>query len=195
MSDRPHTPFLDRVHLPADIRTFQKAELPQLADELRQEMISAVSTSGGHLGSGLGVVELTVAIHHVFNTPEDILIWDVGHQCYPHKSSPTRRDRIRTLRQAGAHRFTKRSESEYDPSGGAFVDLHLAALRLRHFEQLADRPGRAIAVIVDGAMSAGMAYEAITMPTRRQSADLHPQRQTCLSRPRRRALALRGAAV
>jgi len=98
MSERPHTPLLDRVNSPADIRSFQKAELPQLADELRQEMISAVSQSGGHLGSGLGVVELTVAIHFVFDTPRDTLIWDVGHQCYPHKIVTGRRDRIRTLR-------------------------------------------------------------------------------------------------
>jgi 1-deoxy-D-xylulose-5-phosphate synthase len=163
MSDRPHTPLLDRVNSPADIRTFQKAELPQLADELRQEMISAVSTSGGHLGSGLGVVELTVAIHHVFNTPEDILIWDVGHQCYPHKIVTGRRDRIRTLRQGGGlSGFTKRSESEYDPFGAAHSSTSIsAALGFAISNKLADRPGRAIAVIGDGAMSAGMAYEAM----------------------------------
>ena len=163
MSDRPHTPFLDRVNSPADIRTFQKAELPQLADELRREMISAVSTSGGHLGSGLGVVELTVAIHHVFNTPEDILIWDVGHQCYPHKIVTGRRDRIRTLRQGGGlSGFTKRSESEYDPFGAAHSSTSIsAALGFAISNKLANRPGRAIAVIGDGAMSAGMAYEAM----------------------------------
>ena len=163
MSDRPHTPFLDRVDSPADIRTFQKAELPQLADELRQEMISAVSTSGGHLGSGLGVVELTVAIHHVFNTPQDILIWDVGHQCYPHKIVTGRRDRIRTLRQGGGlSGFTKRSESEYDPFGAAHSSTSIsAALGFAISNKLAGRPGRAIAVIGDGAMSAGMAYEAM----------------------------------
>ncbi len=163
MSDRPHTPLLDRVNSPADIRTFQKAELPQLSDELRQEMISAVSTSGGHLGSGLGVVELTVAIHHVFNTPEDILIWDVGHQCYPHKIVTGRRDRIRTLRQGGGlSGFTKRSESEYDPFGAAHSSTSIsAALGFAISNKLADRPGRAIAVIGDGAMSAGMAYEAM----------------------------------
>ena len=163
MSDRPHTPLLDRVNSPADIRTFQKAELPQLADELRQEMISAVSTSGGHLGSGLGVVELTVAIHHVFDTPRDILIWDVGHQCYPHKIVTGRRDRIRTLRQGGGlSGFTKRSESEYDPFGAAHSSTSIsAALGFAISNKLADRPGRAIAVIGDGAMSAGMAYEAM----------------------------------
>jgi len=163
MSDRPHTPLLDRVNSPADIRAFQKGELPQLADELRQEMISAVSTSGGHLGSGLGVVELTVAIHHVFNTPEDILIWDVGHQCYPHKIVTGRRDRIRTLRQGGGlSGFTKRSESEYDPFGAAHSSTSIsAALGFAISNKLADRPGRAIAVIGDGAMSAGMAYEAM----------------------------------
>ncbi|MDQ3074917.1 MAG: 1-deoxy-D-xylulose-5-phosphate synthase [Pseudomonadota bacterium] len=163
MSDRPHTPLLDRVNSPADIRTFRKTELPQLADELRQEMISAVSTSGGHLGSGLGVVELTVAIHHVFNTPEDILIWDVGHQCYPHKIVTGRRDRIRTLRQGGGlSGFTKRSESEYDPFGAAHSSTSIsAALGFAISNKLAGRPGRAIAVIGDGAMSAGMAYEAM----------------------------------
>jgi 1-deoxy-D-xylulose-5-phosphate synthase len=163
MSDRPHTPLLDRVASPADIRAFAKTDLPQLADELRQEMISAVSTSGGHLGSGLGVVELTVAIHHVFNTPEDILIWDVGHQCYPHKIVTGRRDRIRTLRQGGGlSGFTKRSESEYDPFGAAHSSTSIsAALGFAISNKLANRPGRAIAVIGDGAMSAGMAYEAM----------------------------------
>ena len=117
MSDRPETPLLDQVQYPADIRQIEKAQLPQLADELRSEMISAVSQSGGHLGSGLGVVELTVAIHHVFDTPNDILVWDVGHQCYPHKIITGRRDRIRTIRQGGGlSGFTKRAESEYDHS-------------------------------------------------------------------------------
>ena len=163
MSERPQTPLLDQVDLPADIRKLQKAQLPQLADELRAEMISAVSTSGGHLGSGLGVVELTVAIHHVFNTPDDILIWDVGHQCYPHKIVTGRRDRIRTLRQGGGlSGFTKRSESEYDPFGAAHSSTSIsAALGFAISNKLANRPGRAIAVIGDGAMSAGMAYEAM----------------------------------
>ena len=163
MSEHPQTPLLDQVDLPADIRKLQKAQLPQLADELRAEMISAVSTSGGHLGSGLGVVELTVAIHHVFNTPDDILIWDVGHQCYPHKIVTGRRDRIRTLRQGGGlSGFTKRSESEYDPFGAAHSSTSIsAALGFAISNKLANRPGRAIAVIGDGAMSAGMAYEAM----------------------------------
>ncbi|HVF37357.1 MAG TPA: 1-deoxy-D-xylulose-5-phosphate synthase N-terminal domain-containing protein, partial [Sphingomicrobium sp.] len=163
MSDRPHTPLLDRVNLPTDIRTLAKAELPQLADELRAEMISAVSQSGGHLGSGLGVVELTVAIHHVFDTPDDKLIWDVGHQCYPHKIVTGRRDRIRTIRQGGGlSGFTKRAESEYDPFGAAHSSTSIsAALGFAISNKLADRPGRAIAVIGDGAMSAGMAYEAM----------------------------------
>ena len=163
MSERPQTPLLDQVDLPADIRKLQKAQLPQLADELRAEMISAVSTSGGHLGSGLGVVELTVAIHHVFNTPDDILIWDVGHQCYPHKIVTGRRDRIRTLRQGGGlSGFTKRTESEYDPFGAAHSSTSIsAALGFAISNKLANRPGRAIAVIGDGAMSAGMAYEAM----------------------------------
>jgi 1-deoxy-D-xylulose-5-phosphate synthase len=163
MSDRPETPLLDQVDYPADIRKLQKAELPQLADELRAEMISAVSQSGGHLGSGLGVVELTVAIHHVFDTPNDKLIWDVGHQCYPHKIVTGRRERIRTIRQGGGlSGFTKRAESEYDPFGAAHSSTSIsAALGFAISNKLADRPGRAIAVIGDGAMSAGMAYEAM----------------------------------
>src|SRR6266550_7991817 len=114
MSDRPETPLLDTVHFPADIRALGKDQLPQLADELRQETISAVSVTGGHLGAGLGVVELTVALHYVFDTPRDRLIWDVGHQAYPHKILTGRRDRMRTLRQEdGLSGFTRRSESEY----------------------------------------------------------------------------------
>jgi 1-deoxy-D-xylulose-5-phosphate synthase len=163
MSDRPETPLLDQVQYPADVRKLDKAQLPQLADELRQEMISAVSQSGGHLGSGLGVVELTVAVHYVFDTPGDKLIWDVGHQCYPHKIITGRRDRIRTIRQGGGlSGFTKRSESEYDPFGAAHSSTSIsAALGFAISNKLADRPGRAIAVIGDGAMSAGMAYEAM----------------------------------
>ncbi|HMI41769.1 MAG TPA: 1-deoxy-D-xylulose-5-phosphate synthase [Sphingomicrobium sp.] len=163
MSDRPATPLLDTIQSPADIRALQRAQLPQLADELRQEMISAVSVTGGHLGAGLGVVELTVAIHHVFNTPDDKLVWDVGHQAYPHKIVTGRRDRIRTLRQGGGlSGFTKRSESEYDPFGAAHSSTSIsAALGFAISNKLADREGRAIAVIGDGAMSAGMAYEAM----------------------------------
>jgi 1-deoxy-D-xylulose-5-phosphate synthase len=163
MSDRPDTPLLDQVQYPADIRKLEKAQLPQLADELRAEMISAVSQSGGHLGSGLGVVELTVAIHYVFDTPADKLIWDVGHQCYPHKIITGRRDRIRTIRQGGGlSGFTKRAESEYDPFGAAHSSTSIsAALGFAISNKLAGKPGRAIAVIGDGAMSAGMAYEAM----------------------------------
>jgi 1-deoxy-D-xylulose-5-phosphate synthase len=163
MSERPDTPLLDQVHFPADIRKLQKSDLPQLADELRAEMISAVSTSGGHLGSGLGVVELTIAIHYVFDTPNDKLIWDVGHQCYPHKIITGRRDRIRTIRQGGGlSGFTKRAESEYDPFGAAHSSTSIsAALGFAISNKLSDKPGRAIAVIGDGAMSAGMAYEAM----------------------------------
>jgi 1-deoxy-D-xylulose-5-phosphate synthase len=163
MSERPDTPLLDQVQFPADIRKLDKAQLPQLADELRAEMISAVSQSGGHLGSGLGVVELTVAIHYVFETPDDRLIWDVGHQCYPHKIVTGRRDRIRTIRQGGGlSGFTKRAESEYDPFGAAHSSTSIsAALGFAISNKLADKPGRAIAVIGDGAMSAGMAYEAM----------------------------------
>ena len=163
MSDRPVTPLLDTVHVPADLRALSKDQLPQLADELRQETISAVSVTGGHLGAGLGVVELTVALHYVFNTPNDKLIWDVGHQAYPHKIITGRRERIRTLRQGGGlSGFTKRSESEYDPFGAAHSSTSIsAALGFAIANKLSKSPGRAIAVIGDGALSAGMAYEAM----------------------------------
>lgn len=163
MSDRPETPLLDTVQYPEDIRRLDKSQLPQLAEELRQEVISAVSVTGGHLGAGLGVVELTVAIHYVFDTPNDRLVWDVGHQAYPHKIVTGRRDRIRTLRQGGGlSGFTKRSESEYDPFGAAHSSTSIsAALGFAIANKLADTPGKAIAVIGDGAMSAGMAYEAM----------------------------------
>ena len=163
MSDRPDTPLLDRVRLPSDLRSLDKSELPQLADELRQETISAVSVTGGHLGAGLGVVELTVAAHFVFDTPTDKLIWDVGHQAYPHKILTGRRDRIRTLRQGGGlSGFTRRSESEYDPFGAAHSSTSIsAALGFAIANKIAGKPGKAIAVIGDGALSAGMAYEAM----------------------------------
>lgn len=163
MSHAPQTPLLDRVQSPADLRKLDKSELRQFSDELRAEMIDAVSTSGGHLGSGLGVVELTTAIHYVFNTPEDRLVWDVGHQCYPHKIITGRRDRIRTLRQGGGlSGFTKRAESEYDPFGAAHSSTSIsAALGFAMANKLNDKTGRGIAVIGDGSMSAGMAYEAM----------------------------------
>ncbi|QDZ06736.1 1-deoxy-D-xylulose-5-phosphate synthase [Sphingomonas panacisoli] len=163
MADLPPTPLLDTVSTPADLRKLDPKQLRQLADELRAETISAVGTTGGHLGSGLGVVELTAAIHYVFNTPDDRLIWDVGHQCYPHKILTGRRDRIRTLRQGGGlSGFTKRSESEYDPFGAAHSSTSIsAALGFAIANKLAGKPGKAIAVIGDGAMSAGMAYEAM----------------------------------
>src|SRR5213082_2303574 len=163
MTDRPDTPLLDTVQFPADIRALGKDQLPQLADELRQETISAVSVTGGHLGAGLGVVELTVAIHYVFDTPNDKLIWDVGHQAYPHKIITGRRDRIRTLRQGGGlSGFTRRAESEYDPFGAAHSSTSIsAALGFAIASKLSDSPGRAVAVIGDGALSAGMAYEAM----------------------------------
>ena len=125
---RPSTPLLDRIKTPADMRGLPERELRQLADELRAETIDAVSVTGGHLGAGLGVVELTVALHHVFETPRDILIWDVGHQAYPHKILTGRRDRIRTLRQGGGlSGFTKRAESEYDPFGAAHAATSISA--------------------------------------------------------------------
>ncbi len=163
MSDRPHTPLLDTVQYPGDLRKLDKAQLEQLADELRQETISAVSVTGGHLGAGLGVVELTVAVHYVFDTPRDTLIWDVGHQAYPHKILTGRRDRIRTLRQGGGlSGFTRRSESEYDPFGAAHSSTSMsAALGFAIANKLSGTAGKAIAVIGDGAMSAGMAYEAM----------------------------------
>lgn len=163
MSVTPDTPLLDTVDTPADLRTLKPEQLRQLSDELRNEMISAVGSTGGHLGSGLGVVELTVAIHYVFNTPDDRLIWDVGHQAYPHKILTGRRDRIRTLRQGGGlSGFTKRSESEYDPFGAAHSSTSISAgLGFAIANKLNDQPGKGIAVIGDGAMSAGMAYEAM----------------------------------
>jgi 1-deoxy-D-xylulose-5-phosphate synthase len=159
----PSTPLLDTVHTPDDLRRLAPDQLRQLADELRAETISAVGTTGGHLGSGLGVVELTTAIHYVFDTPADKLIWDVGHQCYPHKILTGRRDRIRTLRQGGGlSGFTKRAESAYDPFGAAHSSTSIsAALGFAVANKMQDKPGKAIAVIGDGAMSAGMAYEAM----------------------------------
>ena len=163
MSDRPATPLLDTVDTPEDLRRLDRSHLRQLADELRAEMIDAVGSTGGHLGSGLGVVELTVAVHYVFDTPRDRLIWDVGHQAYPHKILTGRRDRIRTLRQSGGlSGFTKRSESEYDPFGAAHSSTSISAgLGFAIANTLTGAPGKAIAVIGDGAMSAGMAYEAM----------------------------------
>ncbi len=163
MSDQSVTPLLDRVRVPADMKDFDRHELSQLANELRQELIGTVSQTGGHLGAGLGVVELTVAIHHVFNTPEDRLVWDVGHQCYPHKILTGRRDRIGTLRQGGGlSGFTKRAESEFDPFGAAHAATSIsAALGMAVARDLSGGSNNVIAVIGDGSMSAGMAYEAM----------------------------------
>ena len=163
MTSRPLTPTLDRVHLPADMKALSDRELKLLADELRAETISAVSVTGGHLGAGLGVVELTVALHAVFDAPRDKLIWDVGHQCYPHKILTGRRDRIRTLRsEGGLSGFTKRSESPFDPFGAAHSSTSIsAALGFAMAAELGGDPGDAIAVIGDGSMSAGMAFEAM----------------------------------
>ena len=160
---RPVTPTLDRVACPADMKALSDRDLTLLAGELRAEVISAVSETGGHLGSSLGVVELTVAIHAVFNTPFDKLIWDVGHQCYPHKILTARRDRIRTLRaEGGLSGFTKRSESEYDPFGAAHSSTSIsAALGFTVGRDLGQATGDAVAVIGDGSISAGMAYEAL----------------------------------
>jgi 1-deoxy-D-xylulose-5-phosphate synthase len=163
MTPQAIKPMLDRVRVPADLRNFSPAQLKQLADEVRRETIEAVSITGGHLGASLGVVELTVALHYVFDTPNDRLIWDVGHQSYPHKILTGRRDRIRTLRQGGGlSGFTRRSESEYDPFGAAHSSTSISAgLGMAVARDLKGDRRHVIAVIGDGAMSAGMAYEAM----------------------------------
>ena len=163
MSDQPNTPLLDRVQTPADMKSLSDAQLRKLADELRAETIAAVSVTGGHLGAGLGVVEMTVALHAVFDAPKDKIIWDVSHQSYPHKILTGRRDRIRTIRtEGGLSGFTKRSESPYDPFGAAHSSTSIsAALGFAVARDLGGDPGDAIAIIGDGAISAGMAYEAM----------------------------------
>ncbi|MCK0120592.1 1-deoxy-D-xylulose-5-phosphate synthase [Loktanella sp. F6476L] len=163
MADRPTTPILDQVTVPADMKSLSDAQLRQLADDVREETISAVSVTGGHLGAGLGVVELTVALHAVFDAPKDKIIWDVSHQCYPHKILTGRRDRIRTLRmEGGLSGFTKRSESEYDCFGAAHSSTSIsAALGFSVARDLGGEGGDAIAIIGDGSISAGMAYEAM----------------------------------
>ena len=163
MAKSSKTPLLDKVRNPADVRRLKETQLRQLADELRLETIDAVSSTGGHLGAGLGVVELTVALHYLFNTPDDILIWDVGHQCYPHKILTERRDRIRTLRQGGGlSGFTRRAESVYVPFGAAHSSTSISAgLGFAVARDLLGKKNQVIAVIGDGAMSAGMAYEAM----------------------------------
>ena len=160
---KPLTPLLDHIASPADLRKLRENDLAQLADELRAETISAVSVTGGHLGAGLGVVELTVALHYVFDTPTDRIVWDVGHQAYPHKILTGRRDRIRTLRQGGGlSGFTKRSESEYDAFGAAHSSTSIsAAIGMAVARDLSHASNHVVAVIGDGAMSAGMAYEAM----------------------------------
>lgn len=159
----PQTPLLDRVNFPSDLKEIDDRDLPELARELRDEMIDAVSKTGGHLGAGLGVVELTIAIHKVFNTPEDRLIFDVGHQCYPHKILTGRRDRIRTLRQEdGLSGFTRRAESEYDDFGAGHSSTSISAgLGMAVAAGLDGSDRKVIAVIGDGSMSAGMAFEAL----------------------------------
>ena len=163
MSETCKTPLLDRIQLPRDMKKLSTEQLKQLADELRYETIDAVANTGGHLGAGLGVVELTVALHYVFDTPTDRLIWDVGHQSYPHKILTGRRDRIRTLRQGGGlSGFTKRTESEYDPFGAAHSSTSISAgLGMAVARDLLGKNNNVIAVIGDGALSAGMAYEAM----------------------------------
>src|SRR6202012_1182483 len=157
------TPLLDGVKSPADLRKLPKTQLRQFADELRTDLIDIVSVTGGHFGAGLGVVELTTALHYVFDTPKDRIIWDVGHQAYPHKIITGRRDRMRTLRQGGGlSGFTKRSESEYDPFGAAHSSTSISAgLGFAVARDLKHETRNVVAVIGDGAMSAGMAYEAM----------------------------------
>ncbi len=163
VTERPATPLLDTIRVPSDLRKLPETSLRQVADELRAETIAAVSVTGGHLGAGLGVVELTAALHHVFDTPADRIIWDVGHQAYPHKILTGRRDRIRTLRQGGGlSGFTRRAESEYDPFGAAHSSTSISAgLGMAVARDLSGAKNHVIAVIGDGAMSAGMAYEAM----------------------------------
>ena len=155
--------LIKQINFPADLRKFKKKDLRQISDELRDELIDIVSETGGHLGAGLGVIELTIALHYVFNTPKDKLVWDVSHQCYPHKIITGRRDRIKTLRQGGGlSGFTKRTESEYDPFGAAHSSTSISStLWMAVAKKLSNNNNNVIAVIGDGAMSAGMAYEAM----------------------------------
>ena len=155
--------LLDKINYPSDLRLLKKSQLEQVAKELRTELIDVVSETGGHLGAGLGVVELTVALHYVFNTPQDKLVWDVGHQCYPHKIITGRKDKIRTLRKGGGlSGFTKRAESEYDPFGAAHSSTSISStLGMATAKRLSNDKNNVVAVIGDGAMSAGMAYEAM----------------------------------
>ena len=155
--------FLNQINFPSDLKKIPESRLQKVADELREEMIDAVSVTGGHLGASLGVVELSIALHFIFNTPNDKLIWDVGHQCYPHKILTGRKDKIRTLRQGGGlSGFTKRLESEYDPFGAAHSSTSISsALGIAEANRLSNKSDNVIAVIGDGAISAGMAYEAM----------------------------------
>ena len=158
-SVKPQFPHLDAIREPADLRQLDKSEMAAVAEELRDELISIVSVTGGHFGAGLGVIELTVALHYVFDTPHDRVIWDVGHQAYPHKILTGRRDRMRTVRKGGGlSGFTKRSESEYDPFGAAHSSTSISSgLGMAVARDLSGRKNQVIAVIGDGAMSAGMA--------------------------------------
>ena len=155
--------LIKKINFPSDLRKFKKENLKQISEELRDELIEVVSETGGHLGAGLGVVELTVALHYVFDTPKDKLVWDVSHQCYPHKIITGRRDRIKTLRKGGGlSGFTKRTESEYDPFGAAHSSTSISStLGMSVAQKLSNNKNNVIAVIGDGAMSAGMAYEAM----------------------------------
>ena len=155
--------LLDKINYPADLRKFEKKDLKQISEELRSELVDVVSETGGHLGAGLGVIELTVALHYVFNTPKDKLVWDVSHQCYPHKIITGRKNEIRTLRKGGGlSGFTKRDESEYDPFGAAHSSTSISStLGISVAKKLSNDKNNVIAVIGDGAMSAGMAYEAM----------------------------------
>ena len=157
------TRLIKQINFPSDLRKFKKDQLKKISNELRDELIDVVSETGGHLGAGLGVVELTVALHYVFDTPKDKLVWDVSHQCYPHKIITGRRDKIKTLRKGGGlSGFTKRTESEYDPFGAAHSSTSISStLGMAVAKKLSDNNNNVIAVIGDGALSAGMAYEAM----------------------------------
>jgi 1-deoxy-D-xylulose-5-phosphate synthase len=161
--EKQNKKILNKINLPSDLRKLSKKQLPAFANELRQETIDAVSVTGGHLGASLGVIELTVAIHYVFNTPKDRLVWDVGHQAYPHKILTGRKDRITTLRQKnGLYGFTKRVESEYDPFGAAHASTAMSAgLGMSIARDLQKKKNNVVCVVGDGAMSGGMAYEAM----------------------------------
>ena len=181
MSDslKSNTPLLDKINFPADLKQYSLSEIKQIADELRQETIATVAKTGGHLGAGLGVIEITCALHYVFNTPHDKLIWDVGHQAYPHKILTGRRDKMHTIRKAeGLAGFTRRAESEFDPFGAGHSSTSISAgLGIAVAKKFKQEKSHVIAVIGDGAMSAGMAFEAMNNAGALEEQYFHDNRQ------------------